>query len=343
MDFVTLLTRVAILLTACVYGALFLARNVWRWLKNPTNFFWRVAKRPTPPAVLSDPALGEHRYAQLKDLKIHYVEKGDKSHPLMLFVHGYPEFWYSWRHQIKEFSRDYWTVAMDMRGFGDSDKPEGKQNYKIDLLVEDIRNLVQALGREKFTLVAHDWGGVVGWAFVFKYYHMLNNYIILDAPFPDAWSNMVFSDKDQFLKSWYVFFYQLPFLPELALRLDDFGIFDTIFRMYAKVPIKKEEIEAYKYTFGKPGALTPPVNYYRALMEAPWHQPSPPRGKPLPPGLFLFGEKEFALSFDFLSHARDQIGVPTAIVKEAGHFVQQENPEEVNRLIRDFLSSQEAR
>lgn len=154
------------------------------FLTKAKSKFWKLKKRPYPPQCLLDKDLGNHKTAKvnvrdvtfkenpyrdswdfkffisyrwlcgkkqknickLQGITIHYVEKGDKSKPLMLFVHGFPEFWYSWRHQIKEFSKDYWVVVPDMRGYAESDKPKGVKNYKIDILVEDLRQLLNHLG-----------------------------------------------------------------------------------------------------------------------------------------------------------------------------------------------------
>nr|CAD7414994.1 unnamed protein product [Timema cristinae] len=190
--------------------------------------------------------LGNLPPTNLQGLQFHYVQKGDVTKPLMVFVHGFPEFWYSWRYQLQEFYKDYWVVALDMRGYGDSDKPEGVNSYDIKYLVEDIAQFVKELGeddkelgecdkelgecdkelgecdkklrecdielvecdkepgRDKFTLVAHDWGGIVAWRFVDTHAHMLNSYIIMDAPRIESWMNMAVSNMQQFRKSWHV-------------------------------------------------------------------------------------------------------------------------------------------
>lgn len=120
----------------------------------------------------------------------------------MLFVHGFPEFWYSWRYQLQAFSTKYWCVAIDMRGYGDSDKPVGTSQYNIDQLADDMREVVRGLGRDKFILVAHDWGAVISWHYLTKYMDTVTKYVLIGAPPGIVWSRMVLSSWDQFKKSW---------------------------------------------------------------------------------------------------------------------------------------------
>lgn len=152
------------------------------------RMYFSVKRRDQPPALLTDSDLGTHDLATLASgIKIHYVSAGDRNKPLVLFLHGFPECWFSWRlvytltwdantslmllnlidslfimiirHQIRDLKKDYWVVACDLRGYGDSDKPNGKENYKSQLIVEDVKQLIEHLGRNSVILVAHDWGG----------------------------------------------------------------------------------------------------------------------------------------------------------------------------------------
>ena len=137
-------------------------------------------------------------------MKLHCVEAGDRSKPLMLFVHGFPEFWFSWKKQLKHFSKDYWVVAFDLRGYGDSEKPKGASNYKIDYLVSDVVGLVKALGKERCILVGHDWGGVICWnvAALSSSSSVVEKLVIMNAPHPGAFQDKLRSSWKQFLKSW---------------------------------------------------------------------------------------------------------------------------------------------
>lgn len=120
----------------------------------------------------------------------------------MLFVHGFPEFWYSWRHQMKEFSKDYWCVALDMRGYNASDKPKGVENYLIDCMTSDIREVVRSLDRDKFVLVCHDWGSVIGWDFITKHMDTVEKYICMGAPSMPVINHLINTSWKQFKMSW---------------------------------------------------------------------------------------------------------------------------------------------
>lgn len=319
-----------------LYRALELA---FRYITDPSAF--HVKKRDKPPECLTDPAHGMHGYLSLDGIKIHYVEKGDRSKPLMLFVHGFPEFWYSWRYQMKEFSQDYWTVAIDMRGYGDSEKLSGVENYIMKLLVSDIKQVVEALGRQKFILVAHDWGGAVAWSFIKKHHDMLESYIILNCPYSPAYIEAAKSNRKQFFMSLYIMFFQLPYLPEFSMKVDDYDLFRKLFRRNKPKelsPISDEDIEAFKYTFSKPGAFTPPLNYYRAIMR------SSPRGRSKKeldidaPGLMMFGEYDDYLVLEHMDIAKKYVKkMEVRTVKGANHFVQQDDHETVNKYMREFL------
>ena len=162
----------------------------------------------TPPPCLQDPKWGNHSFLVLDSgLKMHYVEKGDKEKPLMVFLHGFPEFWYSWRHQLHHHSSKYWCVAPDMRGYGQTDKPNGIQNYAMDLLIEDVKQLILGLGRSKCILVGHDWGGTIGYAFTAMHPEMVQAYIAINTVHGVAIGRELRNNLRQRLMSWYVWFF----------------------------------------------------------------------------------------------------------------------------------------
>jgi len=185
----------------------------------------------------------------------------------MLFIHGFPEFWYSWRHQIREFSEDFFVVAIDLRGYGESDKPIGIHNYAIDNMVEDVKQLLEALDKKQVILVGHDWGGFIAWNFAAKYPNLVQKLVVLNSPHPLVFRKVLRKSWKQYFTSFYMFFFNLPLLPELLFLSNDLRIFDDIFSSADGHPIcTAEDIEAYKYVFCKPQALTGPLNYYRALV-----------------------------------------------------------------------------
>jgi len=300
--------------------------------------FWIPKLRTTPPTCLTNAEYGEHKYIRVNGIKLHYVEKGDQSKTLMLFIHGFPEFWYSWRNQIKEFSKDYWCVALDMRGYGDSDKPERISAYKIANLTEDIKSVIEGLGREKCILVCHDWGAVIGWSFVEQHMNMVEKYVMMGAPSSKAWRK-VMNGLDQFIKSWYIFYFQMPRLPEFTISLNDFATLKAIGSGKVSETFTENDLEAYKYTFSRPGALTGPINYYRANLGS-LTIPKVTKPKKYAPGLYILGENDIYISKETGPILQKQFeNLQYEVVEGANHFVQQDAPEKTNALLRKFLKS----
>jgi pimeloyl-ACP methyl ester carboxylesterase len=180
---------------------------------------------------------------------------------------------FSWRHQLRKFSRDYRVVAIDMRGYGESDKPRGLSSYVMDELVADLKSLIVELGYSSATMVAHDWGGAIAWRFAMKHPDLLDKLVQCNAPHPTVMAKILRSSMKQFLKSWYIFFFTCPFIPELWCSINDFAAIKKIFTdppmgCTRKNALTEEDIEAYTYMFQKSG-FTGPINYYRANSRFP--------------------------------------------------------------------------
>ena len=148
---------------------------------------FQVRSRSVPPSCLQDPQYGRHHYVKIRGVRLHYVEAGleeeqDKTKPVMLFCHGFPEFWFVWRHQMKYFQDKFRVIAIDNRGYGESEKPTDLDKYHVKELADDIKALVESLGVRRFTLVGHDWGGAICWTFASLYPDMLDNLIICNCP-----------------------------------------------------------------------------------------------------------------------------------------------------------------
>uniref|UniRef100_A0A182YBN1 Apyrase n=1 Tax=Anopheles stephensi TaxID=30069 RepID=A0A182YBN1_ANOST len=305
------------------------------FVTKPHTKFWVRKERPVAPDCLQNHEYGVDKYQNANGIRIHYVENGDRSKPLMVFVHGFPEFWYSWRYQLKEFSKDYWVVALDMRGYGETEKPEYRYAYRIDNMTEDIRCLVRALGRQKFTLVAHDWGAVIGWHFITKHMDMIERYIMMDAPSQKVARKLFSTSKEQFKMSWYIFFYQMPWLPEFFVRMMDFHIFKVIFKEHGG----PEVVEAFKYTFSKPNGMTYPINYYRENFRFFTRKLTPPKPSTYAPGLYLLGENDLYISKETGPLMQQEFeNLEFRIVPGVDHFLQQHKPDVVNQYMREFLS-----
>ncbi|ELT96409.1 hypothetical protein CAPTEDRAFT_176175 [Capitella teleta] len=309
-------------------------------VKGPKKVFG-VTKRLKRPDLLDDPSLGEHKFARMKHITLHYVEKGDQNKPLMLFIHGFPEFWYSWRHQLKEFSDTHRCVAVDMRGYNESDKPHGVENYSIDKLSADIKELVLYLGYEKCLLVAHDWGAVVAYAVVDVYPEILDSLIICNGPYGRAFAKVLQKSRAQFFKSWYTMMFQWPLIAEFYCRSGDLNFLNACFtgkKMGAKAgSFSDDDIEAYKYVFRNFEDLTPPINYYRA---AGRYRPGYAAPKTVcVRSLIIWGTEDGALGKEIPEVTREYFDDLTIQYIEGGsHWIQNEEPDQVNQLIREFIS-----
>lgn len=307
-------------------------------LIKPFSNPWALKLKLVPPARLTDPKYGVHKYIKVNNTVLHYVESGDSSKPLMIFLHGFPEFWYSWRHQIVDFQKDYWCIAVDMRGYGDSERPENVASYKIELLIEDVRDLIRQLGREKCILISHDWGGLIACRFRDIYPDVSSAIIVLASVSMAAWSHEIWTNPKQRQKSWYVFLYRVPLIPELMMSFNDLVFYDKIMLFPDKKSTDAEDVECYKYWFRKPYALTSPLNYYRANF-TPANVPAIEEHKENVPMLVAHAANDLFLDPNMLETMKKQYAcIETTIVAGAGHFLQQEEPEKVNILIRDFLS-----
>ena len=280
-----------------------------------------------------------HRYADLGDVRLHYVEAGRG--PLVVLLHGFPEFWYSWRRQIPALADGgFHVIAPDMRGYNLSDKPPGLQAYSTDLLVRDVERLIRACGAERAVVAGHDWGAIVAWLFAMRYPAMLERLVILNGPHPAAMMRALFNPL-QLVRSAYVFFFQLPWLPELAWQAGNFALLRWVLRTdpVRSGAFTEQDIERYVEAFTQPGALTSAINYYRAAV-----QQNPLRAREdlrriEAPVLVIWGERDRALGPELADPPREW--VPNARVErlpDASHWVQNDRPERVNALLLDFLA-----
>src|SRR3712207_196672 len=210
-----------------------------------------------------------HRYADLGDVRLHYVEAGEG--PLVLLLHGFPQFWYEWRHQIPALvEAGFWVVAPDMRGYNLSDKPPGVRAYRVELLTRDVERLIQACGERSATVVGHDWGAIVAWITAMRHPERVGRLAILNVPHPARFLDG-FLSPEQLLRSSYIYFFQIPRLPEEVIRAGDFALLRSAL---GRDPVRSgsftaEDIERYIEAIARPGALNATINYYRALLRYP--------------------------------------------------------------------------
>ncbi|MFH7024709.1 MAG: alpha/beta fold hydrolase [Heteroscytonema crispum UTEX LB 1556] len=278
----------------------------------------------------------QHEYITTNGIKLHYVTQGEG--PLMLMLHGFPEFWYSWRHQIPEFAKNFKVVALDLRGYNDSDKPSEQSAYVMDEFIKDIQGVIKGLGYQKCVLVGHDWGGAIAWCFAYAHPEMLERLIILNLPHPAKFTQGLRTPQ-QLLRSSYAFFFQLPWLPEFLIQSSDYQAVETAFKGMAvnKSAFTKADIDAYKDAAAKRGALTAMLNYYRnaarhGMFKENW-------GILQIPTLMIWGEKDTALGKELTYGTEAYVkDFQIKYIPNASHWLQQEQPELVNQYIRDFLA-----
>ena len=281
----------------------------------------------------------KHGFIKTNGINLHYVSLGKGK--LMLMLHGFPEFWYSWRYQIAEFAQDYHVVAIDMRGYNDSDKPENLSAYEMSELIADVKGVIDGLNYEECILVAHDWGGAIAWNFVYEHPEMVEKLIVMNLPHP-AKFRAGLKTWEQLQKSWYIFFFQIPFLPELIFQANNYQAIASGFIDMAidKSAFTTEDLSAYKDAAAKPGALTAMINYYRANFNIPPDNNMARNYGILDiPTLMIWGEEDTALGKE-LTYGTDAYvsNLELKYIPNCSHWVQQEQPDLVNQYMRDFLA-----
>ena len=292
-------------------------------------------------------------FAEVNNLKLHYVKAGPEDGKLIVFLHGFPQFWYMWRDQLLDLSNDYLAVAPDMRGYNTSSKPEDIEQYQPHHIVEDIRALVEEhFGRKKFILVGHDWGGVVAFPFANMHPDLVEKLIIINAPHPNTFGRLISNNKDQQSSSQYVLFFRAKnengYLAEVALSANDYGnLFGIVFN--SEMEYDEDDRQMYKNAWSQPGALTGGLNYYRAGGLRP-----PLKGEEISeltderleanpvminvPTLVIWGEKDTALTVHNLKGLDEFIpDLTIERIPEGSHWVINEQPDKVNALIRKFI------
>jgi pimeloyl-ACP methyl ester carboxylesterase len=281
-----------------------------------------------------------HRYADLGDVRLHYVEAGEG--PLVLLLHGFPQFWYQWRHQIPALvEAGFRVVAPDMRGYNLSDKLPGVRAYRVELLARDVERLILACGERTATVVGHDWGAIVAWIAAMRHPERVQRLAILNVPHPARFLEGLLSPM-QLLRSSYMFFFQIPWFPEEVIRAGDFALLRSVL---ARDPVQPEafaaeDIERYIEAMAQPGALTATLNYYRALLRNPGETRALLQ-RVEAPVLVIWGERDRFLRRRLAEPPH--LWVPNLVrvkrLPDASHWVAEDRPLEVNTLLLDFLRS----
>jgi pimeloyl-ACP methyl ester carboxylesterase len=270
-----------------------------------------------------------HRYVDVGGLRLHVAEEG--SGPPVVLLHGFPEFWFSWRAQMKALAEaGFRAVAPDLRGYDESDKPRGTRSYRASLVADDIAGLIRSLDAGAVPVVGHDWGAPIAYRLAMDHPELVSRLFILNGPHPAHFRKLLLKSAAQRRRSWYIFFFQLPVLPERALRRPG-----TLARMFRRTSARPElfdddVVSEYERAFAKPGVVHAAVSYYRAARM----RDRRPRGGVTCPTLVLWGMKDSALGPECLEGLDRYVpGVRIHRIEGAAHWVQQDAAEEVNAVL----------
>ncbi|XP_067933450.1 epoxide hydrolase 1-like isoform X2 [Watersipora subatra] len=323
--------RAFFLILTWFWGTVIAIGALLRFLSSPKKFIF-AKNYDCLPTCAVDSQLGLHQSVTIDTvdcgkLKLKYVCNGTKGKPLMLLQHGFPESW---------------VVALDMRGYGDSDKPQRLESYALDYLVEDTSAVIHALGYEKATVMGHDWGGAITWLFAARYPDMCEKIIILNCPHPSVQRKHFTSSLKQLLASWYMFYFLLPYLPEVIMRANDFAMLAATLRgkkggVKNKNKLTKDDLDVFKYSLNTWESRVASHNYIRANLT---YKPKASQGKITPPMLILWGTEDLFLTRQLaVDSTRCAESCQLIFLEGVSHWVQQDVPEQVNEHMRDFLTS----
>ena len=284
------------------------------------------------------------QFIEANGLRFAYDEAGSGP-DIALCLHGFPEDRFSWRHQLPVLAEAGWhAVAPDMRGYGETSRPSGRAAYRMAHLIDDAAALFDAFGARRRLLVAHDWGALIAWSFAIARTRPLDGLVIMNVPHPAVFQRVLRSSFAQLRRSWYVFFFQLPFLPEAMLGARGARAVGEAFRGMAvnKAAFPDDVLAHYRENAGKPGALTAMINYYRANFLT---LASPADTTPIEvPVLMIWGEQDTALGLEltegYAPYVRD---FTLRRLPGVSHWVQQEAPEEVNARLMEWLGEKSLR
>ncbi|MEL6404166.1 MAG: alpha/beta hydrolase [Chloroflexota bacterium] len=285
----------------------------------------------------------EKHFIYVGKVQLHVVTAGPEDGEPVFLLHGFPEFWYGWRNQIAFLAEQgYRVIVPDQRGYNLSDKPKGASNYTLDILANDVTNLADHFGYETFNLVGHDWGALVAWWVATVSPERLRKLVILNVPYPTvAIEQFNSGNLSQFLKSWYIGFFQVPFVPETLISLGDYEPFARGMQQNAnKGSFTDEDMVEYRRAWSQPGAMTAMINWYRALTISV-NNGLARRARHIPtPTLMLWGENDVALGRELALPSIQKCDDGELVYyPNATHWIQHDEAEDVNQEILIFLQA----
>jgi epoxide hydrolase 4 len=279
------------------------------------------------------------RFDHLNGIKLHSYEQGVAGNNIIIFLHGFPEYGGAWQKQLNFMAQNgYYAIAPDQRGYNLSSKCKEVKAYLIDHLIADILALINKLTTNQVTLVGHDWGGAVAWELTIRFPDLLNRLVIMNMPHPAVMAQTLKSNPKQIRKSWYMGLFQFPVLPELICRSRNYKLLEhSLTSTSNKTTFSEEEIANYKNAWRQPGALTSMINWYRA---AKYYS-----SKDIIiniPTLIIWGKNDHFLNAGMAQSSIERCtNGKLVMMNDATHWLHHEKPDQVNRLILDFIQTNE--
>lgn len=275
----------------------------------------------------------------INGIRLHVVESGPADGPPVVLLHGFPEFWYGWRHQIGPLAdAGFRVVIPDQRGYAESEKPRAISAYGLDTLADDAAAVIASTGCSSAAVVGHDWGGIVAWWLAVRRPDLVRRLAVLNAPHPTAFRRYLATSPRQLMKSWYTVYFQVPGLPEALFRRRNWASLVKSLRTSSRPgTFSDAELDRYRAAWSKPGAITAMIHWYRAALRVPPRPRDDVRVHV--PTLLIWGAKDRFLDRRLTGPSLDYCDRGSLhIIEEATHWVQHEEPARVNRLLLDFLS-----
>jgi pimeloyl-ACP methyl ester carboxylesterase len=275
-------------------------------------------------------------FFEVNGVRLHAMTDGPEKGPLIVLLHGFPDFWYGWRNQIPFLAKaGFRVVAVDQRGYNLSSKPHGSAAYRLSTLTTDIENVIEKCGAPA-AVVGHDWGGAVTWSLALRRPDLVRRFVVLNCPHPKAMMKRLLGDPRQALRSWYLFFFQLPLLPETLLRSRKFGALAEGLKALGPEAFSRTDLERYREAWSQPRALSGGLNWYRAMKFS--GPPRPHRRLPPSPGMLVWGTADAYLRTNLADDsAKCYPDLRVEKWEGVGHWVPQQEPARLNALLQSYL------
>jgi pimeloyl-ACP methyl ester carboxylesterase len=279
----------------------------------------------------------ETLFCQNASVRLHAIAAGPGHGPVVVLLHGFPEFWYGWRRQIEPLAAaGFRVIVPDQRGYNLSSKPSGVAAYALTELVSDVVALANQLGRGKIFLAGHNWGAAVAWSTALLYPQRIAKLVALNVPHPSVMRKFLSARPRQVLRSWYMFFLQLPWLPEALFSAFDFRVGTRVLLRSSRAEtFTCEDLAQYRSAWSQPGSLSGMINWYRALFRTRAEFPDKTVRVPT---RILWGERDgFLLAEMAHESLRYCTSAELFTFANATHWLQHEEPARVSELLIDFF------